>query len=330
MHQRVFKTSDAVTVHYRTFRNDDPPALVEIWNSALTGRSAAPLRSPTPLEWHALSKPYFDPAGLIVAVDNSGTPVGFAHAGFGPNRKENGISYSTGITCMIAVRPECQRRGIGSELLGRCEEYLMQKGAKTIYAGPVRPLAPFYFGLYGGSDLPGFLATDEAAAPFLEYHGYSPSSTCLVFQRYLDQPINIADARFSKLRQRYHVRVMPPPSVGTWWHECVWGPIEPHEFRLEEIIGGRVVARAQVWEMEGFSWRWGIPVAGIINFLVREDLRRKGIGKFLLVQILKHLQEQYFGLVEVQTMERNQGAVELLKKVGFQKVDFGRTYKQLH
>src|SRR5947209_785586 len=74
-------------IEYRTFHNDDPPGLIEIWNEALVGRGAAQLRNSTAFERHALAKPYFDPAGLIVAVDGN-TRVGFAHAGFGPNQRE--------------------------------------------------------------------------------------------------------------------------------------------------------------------------------------------------------------------------------------------------
>ncbi|MGE3809649.1 MAG: GNAT family N-acetyltransferase, partial [Gemmataceae bacterium] len=303
-------------VRFRTFRNDDPPQLVEIWNEVLTGRSAAPLRNATPLERHVFAKPYFDPAGLIVAVDENDKLVGFAHAGFGPNKKETALSLQAGVTSVILVMPSHQRKGIGSELLGRCEEYLIQKGARSVFAGPMWPLTPFYFGLYGGSDLPGFLVSDEGAAPFLEYHGYRPSNTYLVFQRSLEKPVSIPDGRFAALRRKYTVRVVPPSSVGTFWHEAVFGPVEPLEFRLEEIVTAKPVARALVWEMEGFSYRWGVPTAGILSVQTREDSRRQGLGKLLMTNVLNYLQEQYFGLVEVHAMESNQAAVGLFKSVG--------------
>src|SRR6516162_6647273 len=74
----------------RPFRNTDPPALAAIWNDALTGRGAFPLRSLAPLERCVFSKPFCDPAGLIVAEDDGG-PVGLVHAGFGPNTDETAI-----------------------------------------------------------------------------------------------------------------------------------------------------------------------------------------------------------------------------------------------
>jgi ribosomal protein S18 acetylase RimI-like enzyme len=314
-------------VQFRTFRNDDPPGLVDVWNETFTGRGAVVLRHSSPLERHAFSKPYFDPAGLIVAVDGT-TPAGFAHAGFGANSTESGLSHASGVTSIIGVRPLYQRRGIGSELLARCEAYLRSRGARTLYAGGMRPLNPFYLGLYGGSELPGFLDSDKAAAAFLEHHGYRPADTCLVFQRRLDRPIAFADPRYATIRRRYNVRVLPRAGVASWWQECVLGPIEPLEFRLEETVTGRPAARAEVWEMEGFSWRWGLPAVGLVDFAVPEALRGQGLGKFLLANILHYLQDQYFGLVEAQTMERNQAAVRLYEGLGFERVDFGRTYRR--
>ena len=70
-------------IDYRTFRNTDPPALVDLWNDSFTGRGAAYLRGTVLLEYFSFAKPYFDPQGLIIAsADNH--VVGFVHAGFGP------------------------------------------------------------------------------------------------------------------------------------------------------------------------------------------------------------------------------------------------------
>src|SRR5215211_6528683 len=72
-------------MRYRHFRNADPPALVQLWNEALTRRGAVELRSHTPLDNAVFNKPYFDPAGFLVAEDDGGRVAGFAHGGFGPN-----------------------------------------------------------------------------------------------------------------------------------------------------------------------------------------------------------------------------------------------------
>src|SRR5262249_28882778 len=150
----------------------------------------------------------------------------------------------------------------------------------------------------------------------------------LVFQRHLDQPVNVADGRFANLRRRFDVRILPRIALGTWWQECVLGLIEPVEFRLEEKVSGKPVARATAWEMEAFSCTWNQPAVGILDVQVREDLRRQGLGKFLLAQLLRYLQDQYFGICEVQTLDQNNVASGLFRSVGFEQVDVGHIYKK--
>ena len=112
-------------------------------------------------------------------------------------------------------------------------------------AGPVWPHCPFGFGLYGGTNSPGFLASDPAADPFFKSLGYEPAGTTLVFQKKLDAPLSIPDARFSMLRRRYETQVMRAPSVPTWWHECVWGTLDPVELFN---IGLQVFTNPMIWQ----------------------------------------------------------------------------------
>jgi ribosomal protein S18 acetylase RimI-like enzyme len=314
-------------VHYRNFRNDDPPGLVAVWNEAFTARGAVRLRHSSPLENYVFAKPYFDPAGLIVAVEDD-VPVGFAHAGFGPNRESTALDRSAGLTCLIGVRPSHRRRGIGSELLRRCEDYLRSQGVQALLAGPMAPYSPFYFGLYGGSDLPGFLGSDAEADPFLLRHGYHVQQACIAFQRGLSQPVNIVDGRFPGFRKRFEVRIVPRSGRATWWEESTLGPVEVVEFHLQDKTTNQVVAQTAVWEMDLFSWRWSQPTVGILEVKVLPEFRRQGLAKFLIAQILRYLQEQYFGLTEVQVPDPNEAAIQLFLSLGFHQVDVGRLYRK--
>jgi ribosomal protein S18 acetylase RimI-like enzyme len=317
-----------LAIVYRTFRNPDPPALVQIWNDAMTGRGAAFLQGAVPLEHYVLAKPYFDPRGLIVAEER-GALVGFAHAGFGPD--ETGaprLARAVGVICMVAVRPGHRRHGIGSELLRRAEAYLRDKGAGTIYGGGMRPFHPFYWGLYGGSELPGFLTSDATAAPFLQARGYTVWDRCVVFQRNLDTGPPLNDPRFPALRRKYELQILPRPVSQRWFEESVLSPFEVLQFHLIDKATRAVVAQAKVWDMDLFVWRWHQPVAGVIDVEVREDCRRQGLAKLLMTQILHYLQDQFFTLAEVQTMERNTAAVNLYQSLGFHQVDTGQVYRR--
>jgi ribosomal protein S18 acetylase RimI-like enzyme len=130
------------------------------------------------------------------------------------------------------------------------------------------------------------------------------------------------------LRRRYDVRLIQRTALGSWWQECVAGLLDAVEFRLEDRVSGQPVARAPVWEMEGYGGRWNAPVAGVTDVQVRSDLRRQGLAKFLLTQLLRGLAEQYFGVVEVQTPEDNPSGLALFQSLGFEQVDAGRVYRR--
>jgi ribosomal protein S18 acetylase RimI-like enzyme len=314
-------------IDYRTFRNTDPPALVDLWNDAFTGRGAAYLRGTILVEYFGFAKPYFDPRGLILATHDNQT-VGFLHAGFGPTADGATLDRHTGVICLLGVAPAYRRQGIGAELLRRGEEYLRQQGAVEIFAGPRAPLNPFTFGLYGGSESAGFLESDALAGPFLERHGYRVQDTSLALQRSLESPLNVVDGRFAAYRQRYDV-FAGPLRLKSWWRECVLGPaVELHEYRLQDKTTSATAARLVLWEMETFGQRWNEHAIGMSDFEVTPELRRQGVGKYFLLQVLRHLHEQFFTLLEVHTREDNESALNLLRLFGFRPVDKGHMYKR--
>jgi ribosomal protein S18 acetylase RimI-like enzyme len=311
-------------IHYRTFRNDDPPGLVDLWNEACSGRGVVRMPSATPMDYFVFSKPYFDPAGLILACAGD-VPVGFVHSGFVSNAEQTALSTATGIICVLGVRPAHRGKGIGTELLRRAEEYLHQRGARNLLAGSRTPGNPFYFGLLGGSDSPGILASDANAETFFSRRGYVPGPSTSVLHRALPrQALNFPDPRFFSLRSRFEICYAPRPGVASWWKECVLGPVELMELRLQEKSTHEPVASMGLWEMQGFSQRWAQAALGIVDLTVRQDLRRKGLARFLVASMLKQAQEQYFNLVEVQVPDDNQPALALFRSLAFEQTDVGR------
>jgi ribosomal protein S18 acetylase RimI-like enzyme len=113
----------------------------------------------------------------------------------------------------------------------------------------------------------------------------------------------------------------------TPWQEAVLGPIEATELRLEERNGGKVLARAVLWEMEEtFSPVWGEHALGLVEVDVAPELRRQGLAKFLLFHLLKHYHEQYYSLVDLSIGESHDATLRLARGLGFQQVDTGRRF----
>lgn len=313
-------------IRYRTSRNADPPGLVEVWNQSFTGRGAVRLQGPPWLEYFLYAKPYFDPESLIIASADQ-QMVGFSWTGFGPNDSESTLDLGSGVVCLLGVVPSYRNQGIGSELLHRAESYLSAHGSSDLFAGPMYPLNPYTFGLYGGSNSPGFLDSDPLARPFFEHRGYAVQSGCLVFQRSMQRALNVADGRFAAHRLRYEIHAGPFQGT-TWWQECFLGPVELHEYRLEDKLTGRTAARALMWEMETYTPRWNEHAIGITDIVVPAEMRRQGLAKFLLAQMLRYFQDQFFSLVEMQVHAENTAGINLLRGLGFEQVDSGHIYRK--
>ena len=313
-------------MRYRSFRNFDPPALTAVWNESLTRRGAVEMRTSAPFESLVLDKPYFDPHGLLIAEDDDGKVAGFVHAGFGPTDDLSALRRDVGAIGLIAVRPADRRQGVGTELLRRAEDYLRGEGATRVHAGGQRPAKPFYFGLYGGSNGPGFLLSDPEVHPFLLSRGYSLGQKMFVFNKRVDEPLTIVDPRFATLRKKYECHAIPEAQLGSWWWESVLGPLDPSEFRVADRQTGDTVARALFWEMKDYGWRWGAPAAGIVDVQVRGEVRRQGVGRYMLGQLLRHLADQYFAIVEVQVPEKEETGIKMFTALGFTPVDTGVGY----
>ena len=149
---------------YRTFRNTDPPTLASIWQSrAGQPALAQPIsvgRARTVRLCEALFRlPRTDP-GLRGRARRSGSPTPAS----APAKTRTRVSTELGTTCLVLARPDCPqgRRGRGAAGAERGLS-CAGSGAKVLYGGGIRPLNAFYFGLYGGSEMPGVLETDRLA-----------------------------------------------------------------------------------------------------------------------------------------------------------------------
>ena len=311
----------------RPFLNSDPPFLAEIWRSQ--GRRNGLLQPvhTAHFEQYVLAKPYFDRHGLILAVDGN-RRLGFVHAGFGPDEALRNLDTDLGVTCMLMVRGDEPFQEIAPQLLSASEAYLRGRGAKVLYGGAIAPLNPFYFGLYGGSELPGVLDSDQELQALYQARGYSTASRVLIFQQELSkfrpavQRKQLALARSCEV----HEEVNAPAS--NWWDACVLSGLEILLFRAIRIADRRVIAEAVFRDLGPLTGLMGVRAAGLVRLDVLEEFRRQGWGAHLVGTALRRLQLSGFNLVEVQTMDFNSAALGLYQKLGFQQTGGGAVFRQ--
>jgi GNAT superfamily N-acetyltransferase len=310
-------------IEYRAFLNFDTPGIARLWNAQTWRRGLARPVSPRLLEELVYAKPYFERHGLTVACD-AGEIVGFAHAGFGPNEDESDICTEMGVICMLLVAPRPDAADIAGHLIAACESYLQRRGSRLIYGGAINPLTPFYLGLYGGSELPGTLASDADIVGYYRESGYQEIDRCVILHRRIEGKLRkVVDHRQTLVRRRYRVEVNRPDPPATWWSACTAPPTECVRLGLLSRKGGPPCGGLTLWTVEPLGRTWGVTTAGLCEVEVPQAMQRTGLATFLNTEAIRYLQTSGMGLVEAQTMQHNTAARGLYEKLGFEQVDEG-------
>ncbi len=314
-------------IQYRCFRNADPPQLVRLWHEAELGHGAAGGFSCDAFDALVLSQPYFDPRGLIVALDEDRV-IGFAHGGFGTTPQEDRLDRSSGVVCAVIVHPDYRRQGIGRELVARVERYLQQSGAQEIFAGPAYPRDPFYFGLYGGAEPCGFLKSDAAAEPFFTALGYEPVQQFAWMERNIaetSEPINL---RVLAIRRTHQLELLNQPPEPSWWWITRIGRLDSLQFLLCPRKGGEWAAMLTVIGLDLYIAKWGVRAIGISGLQVREDLRRKRYGQAMLTEVARRLRQELATHLEASVPMDNAACLATFRAAGFQQIDTGVVYQK--
>jgi len=315
-------------ISYRAFRNSDPPALAEVWRRQPMQHGLMQPMSTAVFEKHVLSKQYFDRHGLIVAVEND-QPIGFAHAGFGPDESRNQLNVEIGVTCLLMVVPHPKRDLIGIELLHRCESYLIKRGARQLRGGCDGLLNPFYLGLYGGTRLPGILVTDTLSTMAFQAAGYQEVACNVILDRDLSGFRPMVDRRQMQLRRNSSIEVVFDPPAENWWESCTLGHISRTRFDICPRDGGQPCGNATFWDIEPLSGSWGVQAVGLIDLHVVDRHRRKGVATHLIGESLRQLHSHGAGLVGEQVEEENMVARKLFGNLGFSEIDRGIVFEKV-
>lgn len=316
-------------IHHRPFRNDDPPALAGLWNAAVPeGSAATPLRAHE-LDDHAFNNTSFERAGLIVA-ERDGRPAGFVHAGFGPVDADGGhaprLDPAMGVVSMLAVQPGEGEEEIARGLVVEAERYLRGRGAQVLYGGGLRPLNPFYWGIYGGSEAAGVPSSHHQFSSTLTALGYEPIATAVHLHFDLSRP-DPRDPKAVLLRRQVEVVFEEEPIPASWWEGQALDAFHPARVRLRLRDGDVEVASAWTWDMTWFGRPDGRPRLGVFAVEVDPAHRRKGYARHLLAEILQFGRNHGFAVVEVQTLVDNEPALALYGWLDFEPVEQSTTFR---
>ena len=313
-------------IEYRSFLNTDPPLLVDIWRHQPPFRGQVSAVSRVILDNHVFAKPYFDAAGLILALkseSNQTTPIGFVHAGFDANEDLSDLNCKVGVISQLKVVPGENENEVADELIRLGLEYLKTRGAQVAHCGTHFPHAPFYLGLYGGSQVPGFLVEDESAVAAAKRAGFEIDDKILVLERRLAGFRTIVDREQMGIRRQYQINAVADPLEASWWESCTVGMAERDRFSVYHKMNQNVCGSVSFWDIQPLASHWGVLARGMYDLKVAEDHRRCGIATFLVGESIRHLMQQGIGIVEAQTRESDNAALGVFRKLGFAQVSHG-------
>ena len=313
---------------FRTFRNTDPPVLAALWRSRAGQPGLLQPVSPDLLEQMVFAKLYFDYGGLVLAFDD-GRPVGFAHAGFGPQPAASWISTDVGVTCMMLVRPDCAETEVADGLLDHCEEYLRcprgrgslrrrRRAVEPVLRRPLRRQRVAGRARFGrgrpaglrGPRLPGSRA-----------YGASAART---------ERIRVADGSPADAGAAADDR----GSDGRRPHADLVGGM--HDRRVRSYAVRSRAARRRTGRRlrhvpQHGAQRHRRPSAGRRAWsplAVDEAYRRRGLALFLLSEAFCQFLRQGIMHVEVQTRSTNAAALGMFLKLGFQPAGEGGVWRK--
>lgn len=268
-----------------------------------------------------LSKVYFDRQGLIVAAEGDHV-VGFVHAGFGPNSRFDSLSYERGVTSMLMVSPRPDAAAVAADLLAASEQYLCDRGSTTLLAGGHYPLSPFYWGLSGGSDLPGILAAERSNLAVFQAAGYEETDQRIILHCSLSGFRPVIDRQQMQIRRSHRIEAVADPVPANWWEACTFSHSDHTRFSLV-AQGGEPRGTAMFWDMEPLAGNWGVHAAGLFDVRINEGARRQGHATFLIAESMRQLQTRGITLVEAQISRGDLAAAALFAKLGFKQIETG-------
>ena len=232
---------------------------------------------------------------------------------FGPNDLQTDISTEVGTTCLVMVAPDrAEDRALTAGLLAESELYLRRRGAKVLYGGCINPLNPFYVGFYGGSEMPGVMASDTVMSSLFLDAGYEVIDRTVMMECALENFRAPVGRQQLQNRRRFRVDMETHGTVRTWWEACTDPPSESARFVVFPIEGGPACGSVVFWIIEPLSTVYGRPTAGLIRLVIDDQYKRQGLATFLNSEAMRQLQVggvTHVGSTDHAKQYRRRGAV---------------------
>ena len=158
--------------------------------------------------------------------------------------------------------------------------------------------------------------------------GYEPVASTVLLEADLSAP-EFRDPKSLLIRRQTRLEVIEDAIPANWWESVAIGYTPDHSVPGPEPRS--TIAswpRASTWDMAAFGRLDGKARTGLIDVEVAEGERRKGYGRFLIGEILRHCRNQWGEVVSLQTRSTNEAGLALYESLGFEAVDTATLYRR--
>lgn len=262
------------------------------------------------------SKSYFDPSGLLVALERRGV-VGWVHACVAPGSEPH-HDPEIGVPRIRMLIYPAERLAVGRALVAEATDWLKASGQQVLLAMHSEAGYPFYRGLWLGSEpkCPGTMVHLQLA---FEVAGYRNTleSVCMVAEM-PSMPRVCAPPAGVEL-------VQSPAEMA---HEPMresWSGFEP--MRIRAMLGNQEVGGIGWVLLPNMADRLGAPCMNIWGLGVRSRYRKRGIAAALLSEAMSQAHARGAWFASVSTQLWNAPAHATYSKLGFRPycMTIGRT-----
>ena len=284
----------------RSFRNEDPPRLLELWHKTQQRQDNFPpllALSFNQLQTQMLGLPMLDSQSVMLAVEGT-TPVGYVHTAFAPSVDGYSFDYRCGHVCFLCVDPQYSDvPGAATALIRAGERYLTGFGVRTIFGGSPSPSVPFYTGFYGGAEAIGILRSDEAIVNAFRETNYQLYHETTWFHFDLCGEIPAISADTIGYYNEFEVEIKEIPKARTWWEGCafsngVWFDATAYQLPSHRPVA-RLRTRVTYPDAENLLMMYsGTWLASLMELRVHPDFSGTGITQHLLEELIRYLAVQ--------------------------------------
>jgi ribosomal protein S18 acetylase RimI-like enzyme len=322
----------------RSFRNEDPPALLSLWQKSQRRSINAGLvsLSMNTLQTQILGVPFCDRNSIILTFDNDEfgkKPVGYVHTCLGPKTDASDIDPQTGEICFIAVNPEYpDSRAAARILLEKGEKYLRGLNVKRIVAASLRPCAPFYIGFYGDSEPVAFFDSEPHIISAFQEADYQVFTKTYRYRLQLEDYMPLITPETVGWRSLTTIAFNKDADAATECEKYCFANGEWLRAVAYNSNSGRemgyILIRIAVPDTEEYDGVYAsAPNAGLMSMKIKEEYRRSGVATYLFGEVLRFIAGEYgVSRIESHISQDNAPLNALLKTLKWKIIDTGTVF----